>query len=444
MAKTLPSDNVYLKGLPEGTSEHVVSALLAQYGDVMSTKLIPPKGGQPDMVAMVRMGSVDQASHAIATLNGITLTARFATNSRPAATPQAPAPSMPVETSRRGSWQEPRSNMISGGAKQAEPADEPNLYVKGLPLETTYEGLLEMFQPYGHVASARILHPKAGHNDVTAMVRMGSIPEAEAAIDNLHGMPVAAAGDIPLTVKFHGDGKTPSDNIFIKGLSLDIDEATLNRYCSSWGRVASTKLLPKPGMTDLAALVRFSSVAEASQAVTGMNGQILSREDQTTLTVRFATEGKRGVSLPSHSPPQPTPSSFARSAPSTTSAPVSLYNSRARPTQAQSPRPSVSLGLTAKFQGDGSPSDNVFIKGLPLHMSQEDLAHLCGQFGNVMSVKLLPKADKNDLAALVRFDSVHTATGAIHALHGNALPEIVLPHHRIREKTNQWRSSRPY
>merc|ERR1711861_119349 len=121
------------------------------------------------------------------------------------------------------------------------------------------------------------------------MVLMGSIPEAEAAIEHLHNAPVAAPGDAPLTVKFHGDGKTPSDNIFIKGIPLQTSEASLKSYCSSWGRVMSIKLLPpKSGMTDLAALVRFSSVDEASHAVNSMNGEIMSKQDQMTLTVRFA------------------------------------------------------------------------------------------------------------------------------------------------------------
>merc|ERR1712014_158801 len=137
-----------------------------------------------------------------------------------------------------------------------------------------------------------------------------------------------------------------------------------------------------------------------------------------------------------------------------TSAHPSAYSAPARPVPA--PRPHgisggcagkgtfVGNSITAKFHGDGSPSDNVFIKGLPLQMSQEDLEHLCGQFGAVTSVKLLPKNDKNDLAALVRFDSVHTASGAIHALHGNPLPNSTGLHVPIRNQTNLWRSSRPY
>lgn len=87
-----------------------------------------------------------------------------------------------------------------GAGSDAGPND--NLYVKGVPSSWSDKQLTDLFQTYGSVRHLRILTPPGGGASVTtAMVQMGSVPDATAARDALHGsMPPGCAE--PLLVRF--------------------------------------------------------------------------------------------------------------------------------------------------------------------------------------------------------------------------------------------------
>merc|ERR1719235_402119 len=73
--------------------------------------------------------------------------------------------------------------------------------------------------------------------------------------------------------------------------------------------------------------------------------------------------------------------------------------------------------LTVRFHGaaNAPPSDNVYVKGLPLGYSEDDVAALFGSCGTIKSMKLI--TGQADTVAMVRLSSVAEAELAISLLH---------------------------
>jgi len=63
------SDNLYIKGLPNTSDEAFVKQLFDQYGTVRTCKVLKKGEGDPRH-ALVRFGSVEEATNIISTLNG--------------------------------------------------------------------------------------------------------------------------------------------------------------------------------------------------------------------------------------------------------------------------------------------------------------------------------------------------------------------------------------
>merc|ERR1740117_2847350 len=65
-----PSDNLYIKGLPVGSDEQTLRTIFGAYGAVTSCKVLSQPDGAVTAAAMVRMGTLDQATWMVQNLNG--------------------------------------------------------------------------------------------------------------------------------------------------------------------------------------------------------------------------------------------------------------------------------------------------------------------------------------------------------------------------------------
>lgn len=99
--------------------------------------------------------------------------------------------------------------------------------------------------------------------------------------------------------KGKGKGGAPgdtSDNCFVSGLPLDINETKLQEIFGAYGNVVSCKVLPGEGRPDRAALVRFGSADEAKWIVERVSGETLGLPGP--ISVKFAaskmTPGQAG------------------------------------------------------------------------------------------------------------------------------------------------------
>lgn len=265
-----------------------------------------------DATALVRMGSLEEAQAAIQGLDGavVGLPATHAPAPRAQTSWQQPAISAWTPTQRYPAPQAAPGNAMGltvrfhGRGDYAPPSD--NLYVKGLPGAVSEEEVRGLFESLGQVVSVRIMQPRAPATDATALVRMGSLEEATAAVGALNGGVVAAApaaqtwpsspattwkqaapapvqqfGEAQgvsdprgLEVRFHGPKGSPaSDNLYVKGLPGWSGEEEVRALFGQCGTVVSVRIMqPRPPATDAAALVRFSTMEEATVAVSLLHG----------------------------------------------------------------------------------------------------------------------------------------------------------------------------
>jgi len=110
---------------------------------------------------------------------------------------------------------------------------------------------------------------------------------------------------------------------------------------------------------------------------------------------------------------------------------LTLLGSDGAPTPSPAPAASASAAsaaiasmsmTTGKGFGKGGaePSDNLFICGLPLDMTEDKLRNVFNEYGSVTTMRLLPDvAGKPDKSALVRMSDVGQAAWMVENLHGN-------------------------
>eukprot|EP00403_Amphidinium_massartii_P013670 CAMPEP_0178428758 /NCGR_PEP_ID=MMETSP0689_2-20121128/30448_1 /TAXON_ID=160604 /ORGANISM="Amphidinium massartii, Strain CS-259" /LENGTH=615 /DNA_ID=CAMNT_0020050551 /DNA_START=38 /DNA_END=1881 /DNA_ORIENTATION=- len=83
--------------------------------------------------------------------------------------------------------------------QQGQPCD--NLFISGLPLETTEDKIREVFTPYGAIASIKILPNNGTKPDTAALVQMVEVSMAQWMVENLDGnIPVGLP--TPIGVKY--------------------------------------------------------------------------------------------------------------------------------------------------------------------------------------------------------------------------------------------------
>lgn len=204
------------------------------------------------------------------------------------------------------------------------PPPSDNVFIGDLPVEFDKQQLQDVFEAYGTVVDCRHLPPKNEGAKSSALLRFGSVAEAQWLVDNLNGN-LAEGLEEPIIVRFanspsakgdKGDkgwgkggdkgksapawsapaaGGAPgrSDNLWIGDLPSDFTQEQLTEVFTAYGTVVQCRVLPvKQEGSPLCAMVRFSSVDEASWIVDNLNGNIAEGMD-TPIAVRHANQGKQ-------------------------------------------------------------------------------------------------------------------------------------------------------
>merc|ERR1712048_170681 len=144
--------------------------------------------------------------------------------------------------------------------------------------------LNSIFEGMGQtVVRSRVIPDSKGTGSSVAMVQLASVDQATAAIAALNGSMLAlpqasVAGGTCLTVKYAGDGNTPSDNLYLTGLPGEgVDQAALQQIFEGLGlTVMRSRLIPDTrGSGTAAAMVQLASQEEAATAISSLNGQVL-------------------------------------------------------------------------------------------------------------------------------------------------------------------------
>lgn len=266
---SVASDNLYVKGLPLNFTQDHLHLLFGQCGTVRRSRILQPPSSHMalDSAALVQMASAEESTRAMQMFNG--------------RVPEGVGPQMIVR------FAELRS---AAGADTPEQTPTDNLYVKGLPLGTPDFLLRAVFAQFGSVVRLRVLEPRKGEAlDCAALVQMGSVADAEAAVEALHGRMLAAPLP-PMRVRYSGKEaeQQPSANLYVAGLPVTIHEQQLRATFEKCGTVVRFRLLFQPGRPETHALVQMSSLEEAELAIETLNDQP-PESLGPTLIVRYAT-----------------------------------------------------------------------------------------------------------------------------------------------------------
>ena len=243
-------------------------------------------------------------------------------------------------------------------------------------------------------------------------------------------------------------------NLYIKNLPERVDELQLNAIFSLHGRVESCCVI-RDATTQVSrgfGFVKFQTFADAVNAIANMNGKVMHKK---AIEVKFANSDSSGTSLNGSNPQFSKQNVFGVAPPtaniniasaSTAQQPVVSLENFGSPDQANSVVNNL-LSSTANNAANSSivfeaiaqqqqqlmqqiemkPSDNIYVKGLPPIMAENDLMRLFSKFGNVIECRLLHASMTTSVGALIRFETVDMATLAVNATNGITLVGATTP-----------------
>uniref|UniRef100_A0A8C3RZA2 RNA binding motif single stranded interacting protein 3 n=1 Tax=Chelydra serpentina TaxID=8475 RepID=A0A8C3RZA2_CHESE len=227
----LSKTNLYIRGLPPGTTDQDLIKLCQPYGKIVSTKAILDKNtNQCKGYGFVDFDSPAAAQKAVASL---------------------------------------KANGVQAQMAKQQEQDPTNLYISNLPISMDEQELENMLKPFGHVISTRILRDANGVSRGVGFARMESTEKCEVVIQHFNGKylktpPGVPAPTEPLLCKFADGGQKkrqnqskytqngrpwPRDGEAGMALTYDPTAAIQNGFYSSPYSIATNRMIPQTSIT---------------------------------------------------------------------------------------------------------------------------------------------------------------------------------------------------
>ncbi|XP_054991514.1 RNA-binding motif, single-stranded-interacting protein 3 isoform X1 [Sorex araneus] len=227
----LSKTNLYIRGLPPGTTDQDLIKLCQPYGKIVSTKAILDKNtNQCKGYGFVDFDSPAAAQKAVASL---------------------------------------KANGVQAQMAKQQEQDPTNLYISNLPISMDEQELENMLKPFGHVISTRILRDANGVSRGVGFARMESTEKCEVVIQHFNGKylktpPGIPAPSEPLLCKFADGGQKkrqnqskytqngrpwPREGEAGMALTYDPSAAIQNGFYSSPYSIATNRMIPQTSIT---------------------------------------------------------------------------------------------------------------------------------------------------------------------------------------------------
>ncbi|XP_077616879.1 RNA-binding motif, single-stranded-interacting protein 3 isoform X8 [Crocuta crocuta] len=227
----LSKTNLYIRGLPPGTTDQDLIKLCQPYGKIVSTKAILDKNtNQCKGYGFVDFDSPAAAQKAVASL---------------------------------------KANGVQAQMAKQQEQDPTNLYISNLPISMDEQELENMLKPFGHVISTRILRDANGVSRGVGFARMESTEKCEVVIQHFNGKylktpPGIPAPSEPLLCKFADGGQKkrqnqskytqngrpwPREGEAGMALTYDPTAAIQNGFYSSPYSIATNRMIPQTSLT---------------------------------------------------------------------------------------------------------------------------------------------------------------------------------------------------
>ncbi|XP_050978557.1 RNA-binding motif, single-stranded-interacting protein 1 isoform X2 [Labeo rohita] len=229
----LSKTNLYIRGLPPGTTDHDLVKLCQPYGKIVSTKAILDKTtNKCKGYGFVDFDSPVSAQKAVAAL---------------------------------------KTNGVQAQMAKQQEQDPTNLYLSNLPVSMDEQELENLLKPFGQVVSTRILRDTNGVSRGVGFARMESTEKCDAVISHFNGKFIKSSSGMlgasePLLCKFADGGQkkrqsqakyvpngrtwTRDAEVRLSGMTLTYDPSTAlqNGYYAA-PYAMGNRLMAQPGVS---------------------------------------------------------------------------------------------------------------------------------------------------------------------------------------------------
>uniref|UniRef100_A0A0E0DFV4 Polyadenylate-binding protein n=1 Tax=Oryza meridionalis TaxID=40149 RepID=A0A0E0DFV4_9ORYZ len=262
------SANIFIKNLDKAIDHKTLHDTFSAFGNILSCKVATDEMGQSKGFGFVQYDKGEAAQSAIKSLNGMLINDK------------------PVYVGPFLRKQE-RENSV-------DKTKFNNVFVKNLSESTTKEDLVKIFGAYGNITSAVIMVGMDGKSRCFGFINFESPDDAARAVEELHGKKIndkewyvgraqkKSEREIELKRRFEQSMKDAADkyqglNLYMKNLDDSIGDDQLCELFSNYGKITSCKIMRDAnGVSKGSGFVAFSTREEASQALTEMNGKMIS------------------------------------------------------------------------------------------------------------------------------------------------------------------------
>lgn len=288
----------------------------------------------------------------------------------------------------------PQTAMSAAGGANYTSA---SLYVGDLSPDVTEAIIFDIFNNVGPVASVRVCRDNATRRSLGyAYVNFHRVDDADRALENLNFTTILRKPcRIMWSQRDPSLRKTGAGNIFINGLADQIDNKTLYDTFSTFGNILSCKVAQNKDGANLGyGFVHYESEEAANDAIAKVNGKSIGNSIVKVIPFKSRKE---------------------------------------------------------RQDGQAQQFTNIYVKNLPLEMSEEELKTLFEKYGKVTSLKLGPKPPENKSEksgkkgtryGFINYETNEAASKAIEAMNDYELEERKLFVGRHQKKEERERELR--
>jgi len=262
------SANIFIKNLDKTIDNKTLHETFSSFGTILSCKVAMDEAGQSKGFGFVQYEKEEAAQNAIKSLNGMLI------NDKPVFV----GPFLRKQE-RDHSFDKTKFN---------------NVFVKNLSESTTKEDLLKVFGEYGSITSAVVMIGMDGKSRCFGFINFENPDAASRAVQELNGKKIndkewyvgraqkKSEREMELKRRFEQSLKDAADkyqglNLYLKNLDDSIGDDQLRELFSNFGKITSYKVMrDQNGLSKGSGFVAFSTREEASQALTEMNGKMIS------------------------------------------------------------------------------------------------------------------------------------------------------------------------